>query len=275
MLSDGSLGFSTVYVVAHRQLNTSMRHVELRLASANRTVRASHEHLLPLARGGLAACAADAAAQRLLPAGAAAVGDALWAVTVDAGGGERLVCTPISAVERHDEVGFASPFTFSGYIIVDGVAASSWSAPFHPLAKAWRLAHHFGDWEEVATRPASSVSAFGPSNEALVRTVQFLLFGAPFRALYLTLAAVRALLPAGWQLAAAHAADDFTARRASAYVDAIVGSTRDQVRTFSSDSVFIFVGRIAVRSALSAEGLAALLAAITGVWLSGRWRRGG
>ena len=89
VLSDGSLGFSTVYVVAHRQLNTSMRHVELRLASANRTVRASHEHLLPLARGGLAACAADAAAQRLLPAGVGLI----WTTPCRQTLGETLINT--------------------------------------------------------------------------------------------------------------------------------------------------------------------------------------
>ena len=223
VLPDGSLGFSTVFVLMHRKPLDASHHVVLRVATANRTLRASPEHLLPLARGGVGACAASAAAQPMLPAGAAAVGDALWVAAADgAHGWEDLACSPITAVGRDEVTGYASPMTFAGTLLVEGVAASVWSNPFHPLAISWRRARQAGGDEGGGARGGAATDTFfffDPEADPRARAVRFLFIDAPFRALYLVLAAARTPLPAAWQAAAADAADDFTAACMNAYLD--------------------------------------------------------
>jgi hypothetical protein len=275
----------------HRMPRAPLRHVALTLAAANATLRVSHEHLLPLARGGVAACAANAAAQAWLPAGAAAVGDALWAALPGGGGGEdRLVCTRIAAVGEHTEVGYAAPLTFSSFIIVDGVAAAVWATPFHPLAAEWRRRRRSSGSEgegegEGAVRLRSMPLLFrggAGSPTPLWFAIRVALFDAPFRALYFCLAAARAALPASWQAAAAVAADDAIAAFANARLDyaiaaiaAAVDATADGASGASGGAVTAHKIGLAVlaaaRQCAAAAGsggvTAALAAALAGSWL--------
>ena len=283
LLPDGTLGWSTVYAIMHRMPGTVLRHVSLTLAAVNRTLHASHEHLLPLARGGVSACAASAAEQAWLPAGAAAIGDALWAVVPGGGGdGDRLVCSPIIAVGEHVEVGFAAPLTFSSYIIVDGVAAVVWAAPFHPLAEAWRRRHLSST--DVAIPPSRGIACFFDESTghptSLWFAIRIALIDAPFRATYLALAAVRAVLPGSLQAAAAIAADDFTAALVNARLHfalttasaarAAAEVARGASGGASSARELYWAARAAVHSSSmnGTTGLAtALLAALAGGWL--------
>ena len=282
VLADGSLGWSTVYAVMHRAPRAHLRHVALTLAAANATLRVSHEHLLPLARGGVRACAATAAEQAWLPAAAAAAGDALWAALPAAaggggGGGEgRLVCTPISAVGEHTKFGYAAPLTFSSFIVVDGVAAAVWAAPFHPLAAAWRRRRHrsAGDGEAAGEGAAAAAAVrlrgmplfFHGGNGAptpLWFAFRVALFDAPFRALYLCLAAARAALPASWQAAAASAADDAIAFFANARLDYALAATSAAVDA-AADGAGGPDGSIATAHELALAALAAARSCVTG-----------
>lgn len=183
VLADGTPSYSTIFAVAHRTLNASTRLILLR--TADRAFRLSPLHLIPSSPGGCEGKGfsdADWTAARDV-----AIGDAIW---IDSE--STVECRPVLSVGRGSEVGFASPLTFSGTIVVDGVVCSAYAYLKDPLKLPRRLT----------------------KNGKTPRFLWYFFLNVatlPIKAVYLVSAGLVKLLPASWQQGAWQGVDAVTA----------------------------------------------------------------
>ena len=172
VLPDGSLGWAPVIGHIHRDAATPSPFLALHTA-AGATLRLSPLHFLPVAPGD-AACTGGYASAVWVAAGAVAVGDGVWVVEDSASPpAPALRCSPVTSITPFSERGLSHPITASLSILVDGVAAHTFSLSPATYAPA---THARAPW-------------LLPLSAALVT--------APLRAAHAALTPIALLLPRG------------------------------------------------------------------------------
>ena len=179
VLPDGSLGWSPVVGTSHYSRDAPSRYLALRTA-AGATLRLSPLHFLPVGAGD-AACTGGYGAATWTAAEAVRVGDGLWVVSEEGEGSAgvasraapALRCSPVTSITPFSERGLSHPITASLSILVDGVAAHTFSLSPATYAPA---THARAPW-------------LLPLSAALVT--------APLRAAHAALTPIALLLPRG------------------------------------------------------------------------------
>ena len=154
---DGSTAFEDVFMFSHQQAAGSSPFVALTTAD-NRTVAASPGHYLPVSKAGQGYAHAT-------PVRAADIkaGDTVW--TLAAAG---MSPAAVTYVTRTTMPGLYNPHTASGTIIVDGVAAFTFTDTLPPSIVAHTLATAFPRLLFACFKAAGLQALLGPVNSVLL-----------------------------------------------------------------------------------------------------------
>jgi hypothetical protein len=130
-LPDGAVSTSSVFFVQHTPRTRASRVVLQVSTAGGHALHVTAQHFLPISAGGCGA-AATYAQTAMTPAHRVRVGDGVWTTLGPATGGlagtpSSLVCSSVQAIAATPVSAVLNPLTFSGTIIVDGVAASAYS----------------------------------------------------------------------------------------------------------------------------------------------------
>eukprot|EP00775_Hariotina_reticulata_P009577 gene9577-9739_t len=123
----GATTYDEVFLTPHRDSSSFATYLNLHIVAqdkqvAPRTLTLSPRHYVPTA------CQPNSRRQCLKHAGDVAVGDQVWLQPEDVGDQQQVVLGTVAWVTVSYEQGLYSPWTLTGSLVVDGVAASTHTA---------------------------------------------------------------------------------------------------------------------------------------------------